>query len=365
MFNHRLPKTEEDEKNVRRWTDPDDDFCPLYDFIGNRKQLNRLARAGYKAMFSPLHIVEQNFAFIGPASCGKTMLARLFGKMIGNAFIEISPNMVKTVDDLVKIMNATFRDKYRYEMIPDTDKTGNDTELVIPPCILFLDEIHAFNSKLIQELLKATEPNDGIVHCKGWEVDFRNVTWIIATTDRGLLFDAFDTRFSKVMLDPPSRVEIQQIIEFSEIGQDFSDEQLEKISDLAPRIPREALEFVKEFNAELEMNQGPWEEALARVADENGLIGGGMTKQRLEVMKQLLRGPVSKKRLAGMISVKEEELEKFVMPGLLYAKAPDPGPLVQVASRGYSLSPAGIVELAERDIITHDEQKRLLTIYNG
>ena len=47
----------------------------------------------------------------------------------------------------------------------------------------------------------------------GWFADCRNVCWIIATTERGLLFPALDNRFRKVHLEMYGAEDIARIIQ--------------------------------------------------------------------------------------------------------------------------------------------------------
>ena len=76
----------------------------------------------------------------------------------------------------------------------------DDGSFVAPPCIVFIDEVHQLPRKVEQGLLTATEKGTHRLETEtGTVLDTYHVCWMIATTDRGLLFDAFDTRFSKVV----------------------------------------------------------------------------------------------------------------------------------------------------------------------
>ena len=81
-------------------------------------------------------------------------------------------------------------------------KSFDNPTMRVPPCVIFIDEVHALARNLVPELLKAVAPNDGMLPIEGgWLADCRRVCWIIATTERELLFPPFDNRFRKVHLE--------------------------------------------------------------------------------------------------------------------------------------------------------------------
>ncbi len=72
-----------------------------------------------------------------------------------------------------------------------------------------------------------------------------------------------------------------------------------------------------------------------------------MTYQRVNILRSLVDGPVSKSNLALKVGCKEEELIKYTIPPLLTVSKNQP-PLIQVNSRGYAITDAGITELQKR-----------------
>ena len=85
--------------------------------------------------------------------------------------------------------------------------------MLVPPCVVFIDEVHALARNLVPELLKATDPNDGMLTIEnGWFADCRRVCWVIATTERGLLFPALDSRFRKIHLEMYGAEDIARIV---------------------------------------------------------------------------------------------------------------------------------------------------------
>ena len=79
-------------KQRRRLTDPDNPGCPLSRFVGNEQAKRVMQRAAYAAWGRPNHCcADLSFAMVGPASSGKTTLARLFGETVMLPFIEMPP----------------------------------------------------------------------------------------------------------------------------------------------------------------------------------------------------------------------------------------------------------------------------------
>ena len=80
----------------RRLTDPHYPGCPLSRFVGNERAKKVMQRAAYAAWGRPNHCcADLSFAMVGPASSGKTTLARLFGETVMLPFIEIPPRGIR------------------------------------------------------------------------------------------------------------------------------------------------------------------------------------------------------------------------------------------------------------------------------
>jgi len=121
------------------------------------------------------------FMFIAPKGQGKTTLFRIIGNKLlekhSSKYIEITPAMIKTKSKLDDLMGSL-----------ETN------------CILAIDEIHMFNRNLADTLLPAIEDNiypfeDGMRPLP------RGIRWLSATTDVGLLPEAFRDRFNILSLE--------------------------------------------------------------------------------------------------------------------------------------------------------------------
>ena len=213
-----------------------------------------------------------------------------------------------------------------------------------------IQEVHALSYRIVQSLLKATEHNDcKMVTESGVEIDTRNVCWIIATTDRGLLFDAFDTRFEKIPLNLYSKKEIEIIVKKK--YPQLDDECCKLIAHYNGNIPREALSFAREAMIVKQMESCSWKQAANTVACERDIDEFGMSNQRVKILTALGKHPIPANQLARIANCREDELRKFIMVPLVCTTQDQPEPLVIVASgRGFMITESGLQELNKRKI---------------
>lgn len=329
----------------RAFLDPANPISPYYGFIGNRRAVDRLIRIDFEALGRHNHVCNDlNIAFIGQSGCGKTELARRHAKANRLPLVEISPKSVKQVHDIFKYI---FRVCAQAGL--DLVQLNRVNNYVVPPINVFIDEVHALATSVVDGLLKATEHDDGIlVTEKDITINCKNIHWMIATTDRGKLFDAFDTRFTKCIINLYTKAEVEKIIKVN--YEDWGESVCKLVAHFCGRIPREALAFAREM--QLEHNMHPhqsWEATARVVATDNEIDEFGMTYKRLAILKALGQGPVAEKRLPIIAGCKAEELEKFIMPWLL-ATTEDQDALITVTTKGFTITEAGLRELDIRKI---------------
>lgn len=330
----------------RRWlVSPENPHYQLNKFIGNKEAVKRISRAVFSALGkNNRDCSDYSFALCGPASTGKTYMAKLFAEVLKIPFVSIEPQSIESVQDIFAEIERVCAEDGRVSLV---EYPGG--RYLLPPMIVFIDEVHNLKNSVVQGLLKATEPNDRVmVTEKGYEVRTDKVCWMIATTDRGDLFDAFDTRFQKVNLQLYSMKEMAQIVKMN--NPDFDEDACLLVAKYNSQVPREALAFARDMRVEKEMSgQESWEEVAKVVAKDHGIDEHGMTLSRVEILRSLGQGPVSAAQMPFVVHVKPEELRKFILPPLM-SRTPDREPLVTVSARGYTITKAGLEELEKRSI---------------
>lgn len=344
------PAPTDAEKRV--YTDRRSKRSPFYRFVGNERSVRKLTTAAYTALGRENHeMSELAFSIFGPSSAGKTTLARCYADAVGLPFVEISPKSLKFLDDLVKIVKNVCNDAG----VPLVEVTPKHYEL--PPLVIFIDEVHALSGSIVDGLLKATEYDDAeLVTETGVVVDTGSVTWMIATTDEGKLFEAFRTRFSPVVLEYLTKAEVAKIVGLA--NQDLPSEVCELVAHYNSRIPRKALEFARYMKMVKAMNPDEsWEDIARQVAFDEGIDELGMHSVHLRILTALGQGPVAKNRMTLVTGRKDEETERNILPWLLIATADQPA-MITVCSRGYILTETGLAELDKRGI-AHGDTKAM------
>lgn len=327
----------------RKLVDRTSTDSPFSKFIGNEKALRKLQTAAYKALGDRTHMMRDlAFAVFGPSSAGKTTLARLYAETVDLPFVEVSPKEIKTLDDLLKKIESELKSAG----LPLYAYSKND--YILPPMVILIDEVHALSDGVVQGLLKATEFNDAIMATeKGRIVNTYNVTWFIATTDEGKLFDAFRTRFSPVVLQYLGKADVAKIIKLA--NPDLSDEVCSLVAHYNSRIARKALEFTRYMRLVKDMTGGDWAEVARQVAEDEGIDEFGMQDVHLKILRALGQGPIARNRISLVAGRKEEETERYILPWLLTTTEDQPA-LITVSAKGYTITDAGIAELDKRKI---------------
>ena len=247
-------------ETCRARTDPHNPACPLSRFIGNENAKERLSRAAYAAWGRINHCCsDQSFALLGPSSVGKTTLSRLFGETLRIPFVEVHPKSVRDTRDLFKLIEFEMEETIKvFDGKPVSLKMVrcfDDPTMWVPPCVVFIDEVHALPRNVVTELLKATDPNNGMMVIEnGWFADCRKVCWIIATTERGLLFPPFENRFRKIHLEMYGSGDIARIVQLNHPDWGLSVCRL--VAQYSSRVPREALAFAADMQLEHQQNGG-------------------------------------------------------------------------------------------------------------
>lgn len=341
-----------DRDDCRWMASRENPLSPLHRVIGQNRAVAQVERILFKGFTRANHRVSDlNIAWTGPAGTGKTMFAKAIAKALDLPFIEINPQKVKSPTDVFYEMQAVLSKVFmgRFQPVSLEMTPQEDGSYFAPSCVVFIDEVHQLPSHgpVVQGLLTACEPSTHRMEGDFGVMNTVAVQWQFATTDRGLLFEAFDTRFVKVELQPYTRGEIAAIV--SVHNPDLPPHVGGLVSKYCWRVTREALDFARLVRMEREFSESSWEDAVEAVRDRLGIDKFGLDRKRLAVLQSLGQGPCSIEGLESHARCKVEELKKFVLPPMRqFGDGFDP--LVTVASRGYYITRAGLGELDMRGL---------------
>lgn len=372
-----LPVRPSDEQ-IRVFLSQNNSNCPLnHIFVsdkneGNMRMLRRFA-------FSALQKSNRscrgcNFGIYASAGQGKTSIVAKFAETIGIPFVFVQSQGMTDTWDLFEQISTAFRNhEFRGDQLCNSNIAKfpeiveyhkNGTDYTIPPCIVFLDEAHMIPKSLMQGgLLNAMERDDGIMKMRQSSkssvvtANARNVCWIVATTERGQLFDALDTRIGTAIEWHSATVEesakivkmrIRQYFETGEVAMLMPDETCE-LSAKYRRNPREAIGFAqKVIQQKAMMPSDSWKDSAEKVARDLGIDERGFTHKQILILKALGQRPIAENRLSVVAGCRKEQVLKYELPFLM--SYDNGGPLVVPVSKGMAITEAGLAELEFRNI---------------
>jgi Holliday junction resolvasome RuvABC ATP-dependent DNA helicase subunit len=314
---------------------------PFHKIVGNAAAVQECTSIVFKGLGRATHYVSDcNVAYTGPAGVGKTMFAKAMASSLSLPFIEASPDNIKTPDDLFHAMQAVFKQRMvqdaqgicSLEMI---DLGGK--KFCAPACTIFIDEFHRAKG-LAQSLLTATDDTSRTMSGEFGIMNTQNVQWQIATTDIGLVFDAFQTRFLTIELMPYNRDEMARIVHVQ--NPDIPMESCRYLTRYYYLVTREVLKAAGRVRTAREMSGESWEQAIEQIRVRDGIDDFGLSRKRVAVLESLYSGKKSVANLASSIGVKIEELEGNILkPMQMIGNGFTP--LIETTSGGRQLTKAG------------------------
>lgn len=360
------------EVEIRTYLDSEE--CPLSEIIvsdENTGAIDTLRMFAFTALKRFNHSCRGlSFGIYAGAGQGKTFVVKQWSKVIGIPVVFLSSSAVDSTWTLFQ----AIRNAHEEYGTPLTMEEENCYRC--PPTIVAFDEAHALKSKLMKgALLNAMEYSDHTLTTQEpglrstpVTVNCEHVCWVAMTTERGMLFDAFESRFeTHITWAPAGPEEICDIV-LMKMGQEYrrGDVTLEFPYEAAElvakyqRVPRTALAFARKMIQHRDMNDGTWQEAALTVANNMRLNEYGMTEKEVDVLSALGQRPISKQNLCVVAKCRMEELERFVLPPLLAYDGE--GPLVvPMSGRGCAVTLAGLHRLNRLGI--HHRGERVTAEY--
>ena len=360
-----LPKTPT-EGMIRSALAENNQTCPLNDIIigvENGGNMRTLRRFSFTACKRYNHSARGcNFGIFAQSGQGKTFIVKQFAKTIGIPFVLIqSASLVDTWQLFREVCDACEKID-----TPIVDFKKHESDYTLPPVIVFFDEAHAIPRKMMKGgLLNAMEPDDGYMMAKppgmrtdSIVIDCKDVCWIAATTEKGMLFDAFANRLGTMIEWQNAGIsQVAQIVEqkmnwrkkHKYLPFTMPIEACEIVARYC-RVPREAVNFGSAVIQQVDMIPSlSWIEAAEQVARDMGLDEWGFTKKQILILSAVGQRPIALKRLPSVARCRIEQVEKYELPKLIGYF--DGGPyLVPVSGRGMCITEAGLSQLEKRGI---------------
>lgn len=374
------------EDQIRHYLSVGD--CPLRQIVvgstneGNLRTLKRFAFTALKRCTRSCR--GCNFLMCAQSGQGKTYIVKQFAKTIGIPFVFVQSSalqdswmlfeMIKDVVSQQEVKGDHLFPSPSVSRFPPIteDTTDPNAKFVIPPCIVFLDEAHQINRKLMKGgLLNAMESSDGYLQVKppgiktdSLMINCKHVCWVGATTERGMLFDALENRFgTTIEWAPASAEEIAKIVEMrleekvktKLLPFTMPNETIAKVANYR-HIPREAISFAEKVVQHKDMfDDDSWDKSIETVAKDIGLDQWGFSAKQIAILSALGQRPIAEERLANVARCRKEQVEQYELPFLMsYANG---GPLVICLSgKGMCITKKGLQELEKRGI-THKGEK--------
>ncbi len=322
---------------------PDESFDPKIEkafegFIGNEQAVYRLKHSLAAKLKNKDAHEGVNYMFCGPGGLGKTELARRMADALETPLLNVPATAFRNVSELVQKIDTLAAEK---DQLPE--HVGGDSGMPLlkyPPLTVFIDEVHAM-ARRSDDYLNMLEPKERRAVCGSKVCDFKQITFLAATTDKGKLPKPFLSRFRIIDLSPYTLEEASQIVAltFDQLGQTVSTELCESLAKVGRLVPRIAIEKVKEFcevNGNqprvFPLNMEGVRNAMSRLwnVDSNGL-----TLNDREYLEAVQSGSKGLQAIATILPCGKEEIETVIEPYLLQLNA------IRLTNRGREITEIG------------------------
>lgn len=297
---------------------------PFGHIVGQDKLKNRLQF--YLDCFAQGEVVP-NLALIAPKGTGKTTAAEAMGVEL-HRISGMQKNCHVINCSTLKGVGA-FVNQIVIPLLVDKQAT------------LILDEASELPKAVTFFMLSMLQPNlqnrnHVIYDDYHFDIDFRQHTFILATSEAQSVFDALMDRCTRIELEEYCITDIQQIIAKQKV--DIADATLAKVASVCRGNARSAVAIAKEVGRYQTAHPGKFnDKAWAQLSEILGLLPLGLSNMELTLLKALRNRPdgTSLTRLGACLGMTKESVQRDLE---LY---PQKLGLMEITTGGRVLSPNG------------------------
>jgi len=312
------------DSQVKVILDPTNSACPFHNYIGNREAVEIALDLAFSAFSNRTTLLEtgeqvcvrecnKRIALLGPPGTGKTLFAKTFTQVLELPFIETDAARLTNAAKLFEFINSVL---IEHEIpLVALREVGGISHYLVPPSVLFIDEVHGLRGATQDSLLKMLEGNDGRLILSSSVLDCKRMCVIVATTDKGKLRPAFKRRFIKITLKRHTTEELAQIVR-NAFSWNFKD-----CMAVAERSPNagEALELAKSVLSSSNRTHKSITATIPIIAERLGIDDDGINSVAIAVL-ELLQGEdngLSRKAICAALSIEEDEFVNDCLPFLM------------------------------------------------
>lgn len=319
--------------------------------IGNNNKIEQIENAAKASKVENRPVPHMLFA--GAAGCGKTSMAMEVAKSSGTDFLKILPNSLKTMDDVMDLMDKLCCEGYNIE----GDRIEGEH---IRPSVIFIDEIHNLSLKAEEWLGLAMESFE-LEEGDGKVLWIPHFTLIGATTDDGKLSKPFRDRFKLRLIFAPYSYEESvdiALVHAARLNVSLSMEAAEEIAKRGRGVPRIIVGLVERVR-DIALTRGiniVSKEIAEYTFNSLGIDSEGLTETELKILGRLYDAdePIGLENLSIIVNEAPKTILQSVEPFLIQK-----GLLIRTGS-GRKITQNGKRYLEESKYISSSKKRRYL-----
>jgi Holliday junction DNA helicase RuvB len=269
----------------------------------------------------------------GSKSTGKTELFRRIGEALQIPALVLSKSTLSTEENFFKEVAKEIDDVSGGMLTPE-------------PMLIFIDEVHVLSRRVQDSLLTALESDDRCFRSKHGDINTKNITFVVATTDPGKLSEAFLSRLLIINLEPYTTQEIVNILKYRRArdahidvaARALDDHSLELIAKAARTTPRKAIEILKQISVAVALKEidPDYHSIMVDLYMTLGTDHNGLTEDDKKYLKFLkANGSIGLNSLAAALDTEPNNIKEIIEPYLIRLG------LVRMNRSGRMLTPMG------------------------